>query len=828
MDRITLFAEVLLPLPVPGTFTYRIPFELNEAVQIGQRVSVQFGSRKVYAGLILELHQKPPKTVPKYIISLLDERPVVYRNQIKFWSWIAEYYMSTLGEVMAVALPSAFKLSSESKVVLAPEFEPDVETLSESEFRITEALLEREKLTISEISDIVGFQKVHPLLKNMIERHLIYMEEELKETYSRKKEKKISLSEQYNSDDQLQILMDELGKRAHKQLEVLIAFISLAGFSKENRKTVRKDEIKKKVVNAASAISTLVEKGILLETEQVISRFEANEPQAEEKIMLSDAQQTAFSELNEKMEKHQVNLLHGVTSSGKTELYIKLIEDVLKEGKQVLYLLPEIALTTQIIQRLRKYFGDAVGVYHSRYNQNERAEVWENVAGIQQKGVHEPYKIILGPRSALFLPFDNLGLIIVDEEHDPSYKQYDPSPRYNARDAAIYLATLHEAKVVLGSATPALETYFNVQTGKYGLVTLKERYGGIQMPEIMVVNMKEEKRRRMSQSHFSSVLLNHLHQTLEEKHQAILFQNRRGFSLRIECDQCNWVPQCKYCDVTMTYHKKQDLLKCHYCGYSRPVPPICEQCESPNLVMKGFGTEKVEEELSMLIPEAKIERMDLDTTRSKNAFQKIFTDFEEGKTDILTGTQMVTKGLDFDKVQIVGILSADNMLSFPDFRSHERSFQLMEQVSGRAGRKNRQGKVIIQSWQPSHPIIRDVVDHDYHRMYVRELAERQKFRYPPYYRLVLVRLKHKKYEILNEAADVLAKDMRAQFGKRVYGPEYPMVSRVKNWYIKQILLKIPRDHHLNAEKQNLKQVIDRFKGLSKFKSVRVQLDVDPQ
>ncbi|MBN2614601.1 MAG: primosomal protein N' [Bacteroidales bacterium] len=828
MDRITLFAEVLLPLPVPGTFTYRIPFDLNDQVETGQRVSVQFGSRKVYAGLILELHERPPETAPKYILSLLDEKPVVNAVQIKFWKWIAEYYMSTLGEVMSVALPSAFKLSSESKVMLSPDFIPDSETLSEYEFRITEALLDKKKLAISELSSLVGIQKVHPILKTMMERQLIFMEEELSHTYRLKKEKLIHLSEPYRNEESLQGVMDELGKRAHKQLEVLMALLTLSGLHLDQMKPVRKAELKKKVPGSDAALSTLVKKEVLTETEQVISRFEASERTSQQEITLSGAQETAFQSLQNQLKENPVTLLHGVTSSGKTELYIKLIESVLKTGKQVLYLLPEIALTTQIILRLRKYFGDAVGVYHSRYNQNERAEVWENVAGIQQKEIHEPYKIILGPRSALFLPYQNLGLIIVDEEHDASYKQFDPAPRYNARDAAVYLGTIHGAQVVLGSATPALETYFNVQKGKYGLVTLTERYGGLEMPEILVVNMKEEQRRRMLQSHFSSVLMTNLQQTLEEQHQAILFQNRRGFSLRIECDQCNWVPQCKYCDVTMTYHKKQDLLKCHYCGYSRAVPSVCEQCGSPNVVMKGFGTEKVEEELSILLPDARIDRMDLDTTRSKNAFQKIFSSFEEGKTDILTGTQMVTKGLDFDKVRVVGILSADNMLSFPDFRAHERSFQMMEQVSGRAGRKDRQGKVVIQSWQPSHPVIRDVVDHDYKRMYLRELTERQKFHYPPYYRLVMVRMKHKRYEVLNEAAEALAKDMRIRFDRRVYGPEYPMVSRVKNWYIKQILLKIPRDHHLGEEKAALKTILDHFKSLSPYKSVRIQLDVDPQ
>jgi primosomal protein N' (replication factor Y) len=829
MERTTLFAEVLLPLPVPGTFTYRVPFAMNEKIKTGCRVSVQFGKRRVYAGLVMELHEKPPANgIPKYILSVLDTKPLVNAIQIRFWKWISDYYMSTLGEVMNAALPSAFKLNSESAVVLSPDFQPDVQPLNESEYRITEALLHKRKLTIAEVTKIAGYQKVLPLLKTMIEKRLIAMEEELKQQYKPKKIKIIRLSAACFEEGALQEIMDQLAKRAHKQLELLMGFLSLSGFPLKKDFSVPKKELLQKTGTSEAVLKALTEKGVFETEGKVISRFTDENQNTERSFTLSPGQQQAYDAVKEQMQQHLVVLLHGVTSSGKTELYIKLMEDTLTEGKQVLYLLPEIALTTQIINRLRRHFGDEVGVYHSRYNPNERAEVWENVAGIQQQGIHKPYRIVLGPRSAMFLPFENLGLVIVDEEHDSSYKQFDPAPRYHARDAAIYLAGLHNAKVVLGSATPALESYFNAMKGKYGFVALNERFGGVKMPEILVVNMKEEKRRRMLQSHFSSVLLDHIKKALENKHQVILFQNRRGFSTRIECEQCNWVPQCKYCDVTMTYHKKQQLLKCHYCGYSRPVPAVCESCGSPNLTMQGFGTEKVEEELALILPEAKIDRMDLDTTRAKNAFQRIIYDFENRKTDILTGTQMVTKGLDFENVQVVGILSADNMLSFPDFRAHERSFQMMEQVSGRAGRKDKQGTVIIQTWQPGHPIIQDVVRHDYQSMYKRQLEERYRFRYPPYYRLVIIRLKHKDPNKLNVAADELARDMKTRFGKLVYGPEYPMVSRVKNWYIKQIMLKIERNKPLAEQKEKLKKVVDTFKTLPDYKSVRVHIDVDPQ
>ncbi len=525
---------------------------------------------------------------------------------------------------------------------------------------------------------------------------------------------------------------------------------------------------------------------------------------------------------------HNVVLLHGVTSGGKTEVYIKLITDTIKSGKQVLYMLPEIALTTQIINRLRKYFGDEVGVYHSRYNNNERVEVWNNIAGRDDDKIHKKYNIILGPRSSLFLPYENLGLIIVDEEHDSSYKQFDPAPRYNARDAAIYLATLHNAKVLLGSATPAIESYYNAKSGKYGLAEITERYGGVKLPKITVVDLRDEQKRRLMKSHFSSVLLKNINDTIELGHQVILFQNRRGFSLRIECDVCHWVPQCKNCDVTLTYHKYSELLKCHYCGYSTTVPPTCGNCGNTGLKMQGFGTEKVAEELSLLMPDVKIDRMDLDTTRTKNAFNRIITDFEDKRTDILTGTQMVTKGLDFDNVQVVGVLSADNMLSFPDFRAHERSFQLMAQVSGRAGRKDKQGMVIIQAWKPNHPILKDVVNHDYISMYLRQLAERKKFNYPPYFRLIIIRMKHKNAEILNEGAAVLTKDLREQFGKLVYGPEYPLVGRVRNFYIKQTLLKIPRGKSLVEVKSKIFKSLIRTKTVTKYRSIIVQFDVDPQ
>ncbi len=820
----------MLPLPVPGMFTYRVPFEMNDAIKRGQRVAVQFGKKRVYAGVVYKVHENPPQRgIPKYILDILDDTPVINDIQFEFWDWISEYYMSYKGDVLNAALPSAFKLMSESKVVLSADFVPDREYMSDTEFMITEALLQKKRLTVDEVSKIVGFKKVLPILKSMIERRTLVMEEELKDGYKPKKQKFLRLSKEYAADEKLRQLMDELGKRAHKQLELVMNFVSLAGFPLDETKSVKSTLLLQKTGASQAVLKALEEKGVFVSFEKNVSRFETAVSHSEvSDIRLSPVQSEALRQIGDELKKHLAVLLHGVTSSGKTELYIKLIDETLKQGKQVLYLLPEIALTSQIIGRLQKYFGDEVGIYHSRYNANERAEVWYNLLGKDEKTGHKQYKIILGPRSAMFLPFTGLGLIIVDEEHDSSYKQFDPAPRYNARDSAIYLATLHKAKVILGSATPSIESYFNAKTGKYGLVTLNERFGGIKMPDIIVVNMKEQQRRRLLKSHFSSVLLNHIKAALSDGKQVILFQNRRGFSLRIECEQCNWIPECKYCDVTLTYHKNSELLKCHYCGYSIRVPAVCNNCGSPNLVMKGFGTEKVEEELGLLLPNAKIDRMDLDSTRTKNSFRRIFHDFETGKTNILTGTQMVTKGLDFDNVQVVGILSADNMLSFPDFRAHERSFQMMEQVSGRAGRKEKQGTVIIQTWQIDHPVIKHVVNHNYEGMYNDQIAERRKYLYPPFYRLINIKLKHARPELVNEGASVLAKDMRAVFGKFVYGPEFPMVSRIKNKYIKQILLKIPRNANLKKQKELLSEVLLRFQSIAKFKPVRIQIDVDPQ
>ena len=829
LARKTLFAEMIIPLPVPGTFTYRIPYELNETVKVGQRAIVQFGRKKVLAGIISQLHEKIPSNFsPKYILGLLDENPVIFPQQLEFWSWMQQYYMCHIGELMQAALPSALKLSSESLITLSQNFQPDVQSLNEYEYQIVEALELQSKLTLTEVSQILGFQKVMPLIKNMIDKKMIVMEEDLKEKYHEKTEKFVRLASQMKSDEAMQQLMNQLEKRAYKQLEIVLAFLSQAT-GDEQEKEVSQQVLLKKSNASHAQLKALAEKGVFEIFERSISRltrYTANS--SPDAIQLATNQQLALDQIQQHFTEKAAVLLHGVTSSGKTEIYIKLIDKHLKRGEQVLFLLPEIALTTQIIQRLKGFFGEQLGVYHSRYNAHERVEIWQDVLKFDPEKKSTTHQLVIGPRSALFLPFKKLGLIIVDEEHDNSYKQFDPSPRYHARDAALMLARMHGAKVLLGSATPAYESYFNAKTGKYGLVEINERYGGIQLPDIEIVNLREEKKRKTIQSHFSRPLMLQMAEAIKKQEQVILFQNRRGFALRLECDECNWMPECRHCDVTLIYHKSQRMLRCHYCGYAVEVPSECPECKSTALRMHGFGTEKVQDELQILMPDARIGRLDMDTTRSKFGFQQIIEAFEDHKTNILAGTQMVTKGLDFDRVSIVGILNADNMLSYPDFRAHERSYQLMAQVSGRAGRKTKQGKVIIQTHQPGHQILKDVIGNNYIELFERQMIIRRQYQYPPYYRLILIRLKHRDAHKLNVAASDLALMLREVFGKNLLGPEFPMISRIRNLYIKHILLKFDRRDQAVELKIQLLKKLAIFSGNIDYKSVIVQIDVDPQ
>lgn len=843
MERITYFADLLLPLPLPGFFTYRIPYDFSKEIAFGMRVVVPFGKSKFYSALVVKIHQDAPTQVnTKYILDVIDETPVITERQFLFWQWLAQYYMCHLGEVMLAALPSAMKITSETRIMISPEYSGDFSLLNEKEIKIVEALSYRDAMNVEEIGNVIDVKKVIPIIKTLVEKGVIITDEEIRNPYKSKKEIFVSLAPQLCEEENLHALLDELGKskKNNKQVELLLAFLVLnrelntLSESVDLSFPVPKNELLKRALAPASRLKLMAEKGIFELQEIKVSRLaDYDSCKNVDTISLSDSQQKAMDEINavenhgrESLQKDVV-LLHGVTGSGKTEIYIKLIDEMLTQGKQVLYLLPEIALTSQIVNRLRKYFGDRVGVYHSRFNEYERVEIWDRVLNNDPNVENgDKYQLILGARSALLLPYKNLGLIIVDEEHDASYKQVDPAPRYHARDSAIVLAGIHQAKVLLGTATPSLESYYNTQNGKFGLVELKERFDGSTLPEIWLVNTQESLRQKKMQGHFSHFLLQYIKEALEKKEQVIIFQNRRGFSLRLVCRTCQAMPSCKYCDVTLTYHKKSDLLKCHYCGYAIEKPDFCPECGSKDLEMKGFGTEKVEDVLAEIFPEAEIVRMDMDTTRSKSAYQKIITDFENQKTDILVGTQMVTKGLDFDRVSVVGVLNADNLISFPDFRAFERAYQLMTQVSGRAGRKKIPGKVIIQTANPTHPALQYVVGNDYQAMYHHQIAERIRFNYPPFSRLIKITLKHKDEETVNKAAEILAPLLRENFQGQVLGPEFPLVARIQNFYLKDFWIKLPKDHHLEKNKKKIESAIAKLHSDYSYKKVRVVINVD--
>ncbi len=832
MLRQTLFVDVLLPLAVPNLYTYRVPFELNEKIKPGIRVLVQFGKSKFYSALVKNVHENPPNYTAKYVEEILDTVPIISQKQFTFWEWISNYYLCYQGEVMNAAFPAGLKLNSETKLVLNTENDFKLETVSltDNEYILLEALETRNVLSYSEASLILSLKNPQPVIKQLLSKKFILLFEEVKEKYKPKMVSYIRLSEEFEKEENLKELFESLEKKAFKQLEVLMFYL------KEHRRDEPGSENKWMKKNAllkhfdVSAINSLVKKNVFRQQEFETGRLEQDDTiQLQKK--LSAIQTKAFEEIEASYKEHDVCLLHGVTGSGKTEIYCALMEEALSQGKQALYLVPEIALTTQLITRVKKYFGDKVGVYHSRFSDNERVEVWNSVLQTgPKKDVINPsqYQIILGARSALFLPYDNLGLIIVDEEHDSSYKQQDPAPRYHARDAAIYLATLHKAKVLLGTATPCIESYYNAKQNKFGFVELTERHGAASMPLIEVVDTKSAGQKKSEQENIiSTPLLEEIQKTLAKKEQVILFQNRRGFAPYTECYTCGHVPCCVQCDVSLIYHKATQKLTCHYCGYTTSPPKACSACGSADLRYKGFGTQKIEEEIEILLPDAKIKRMDMDSTRSKNAYKQIIDDFDAGEIDILTGTQMVTKGLDFDHVGLVGVLQADHLLSYPDFRSYERAFQLMTQVSGRAGRKEKKGKVLIQSSQPEHPVIDWVLKHDYKQMYNALLAERKEFLYPPFTRLFNFTFICKDYDLLNAASESFGSALKKIFAQRVLGPEFPIVSRIKNEYHKQILLKTEREYSSVKVREYLQKIIFDFKTEKIFSKVRLKSDVDP-
>jgi len=824
-----LFVDVILPVALPQLLTYAVPAEFSAQVGPGKRVVVQLGKQKIYSAIIRKVHSSPPLQYEcKEIHSVLDDQPVVNEKQFQLWDWIASYYMCHPGEVMSSALPSALKLQSESKIILNPEFDHEHEKLTDREYIIYEALVIRHALSLPEIAAVIHRKSAHSVIKNLLDKGVVLVEEEIRERYKPLIESRIELGEEGKDEQRMKEHFLQLEKRSPKQLEMLMTFLKMFYESRQGTENhfIKKSELMKSSGASASALNSLVKKNILHESAVQVDRIRVEAGELMLPNPLSESQQKALHEIGEGFEQHDVMLLHGVTSSGKTEVYIHLIDEAIRKGKQVLYLLPEIALTTQIINRLRRHFGDGVGVYHSRYSTNERVEIWNHVLKFDAGGYHKS-QVILGARSAMFLPYSDLGLIIVDEEHDSSYKQVDPAPRYHARDTAIVLARFHGAKTLLGSATPSLESYYNAHHERYGLVKLADRFGGVQMPEILVSDVKEATRKKMMKAHFTPVLVESIDAALKNKEQVILFQNRRGFAPHLECRNCNWIPHCQNCSVTLTYHKHNHQLKCHYCGFTQMPPALCMVCGDHHLEVKGFGTEKIEEDVSILFPGAKVARMDLDVTRTRLSFHRIITDFEERKIDILVGTQMVTKGLDFDNASTVGIINADQLLNYPDFRAFERSYQLMAQVSGRSGRKQKRGKVIIQTQQPEHWVIKDVVDNNYVAFYQRDLYEREKFHYPPHSRLIEITLRYRDVEKVMESANQLTGLFRNSLGSRVYGPHQPVISKIRNQFIRTIMIKIERDASASKAKEHIREAVARFFSESENRRVQVHIDVDP-
>ncbi|MCS6795524.1 MAG: primosomal protein N' [Raineya sp.] len=825
-DRLTLFADVILPLPIPKLFTYRIPFELNDVVQVGARVIVQFGNKKVLTAVIAKLHQKPPEHYQaKYILELLDTEPVVTQKQIELFQWIADYYLCNIGEVLNVALPSGMKITSQSMIELNPNASWENLDLSEKEQKLLELLKEKKTLSYNEASVFLELKNIYHIIKSLSQKELIIVYEEVKERYQPKKVKKVRLTRDYLDKADLEKLFKYLEQKESKQLDVLLLYLRNVPVFKDwtlNENGLEKSIFRSNPHISNSSLETLIKNGIFEEFEVIVSRFADIQPADSYELKLTPEQSEVVDKIMDLFAEKNTVLLHGITGSGKTEIYIDLIQKVLDSGSQVLYLLPEIALTTQIVARLRKIFGDKMGVYHSKFSDNERVEVWKGV--VQQK-----FSFVVGVRSAVFLPFDNLGLIIVDEEHDSSYKQQEPAPRYHARDVAVMIAHFQHAKVLLGSATPAVETYYNAQTGKYGFVALRKRYGNAQMPEIELIDMKEQRRQKTLKQNYSFPLLQSIEAAVQKQEQVILFQNRRGYSPYVNCIDCGWIPKCSNCNVSLVYHQHAGELRCHYCGFKMATPQTCYACGSTKIKSVGYGTEKLEDDLKLLLPNVRVRRMDLDTTRQKNAYQNIIQEFESGQIDVLVGTQMVSKGLDFDRVSLVGIFDTDRLLYFADFRSQERAFQLLTQVSGRAGRRDTQGKVLIQTNTPENPILQKIRNNDYESFYQTEILEREKYHYPPFARLIRIIVRHREKDFAQDAAIHLAELLREQLGKpRVLGPEAPLIDRVRNQYIKHILIKLEREKiNLKAVKTFIAQQCQKVMLDKKFKSVQVIIDVDP-
>lgn len=812
------FVEVIIPLSLPKTFTYLVSEAEYNFIVNGMRVAVPFGKSKIYTGLAVGKHQNAPTLYEaKEIHQILDQYPIVNQLQIDHWFWIASYYMCSAGEVFRMALPSALLLESETIITFINDSGIDEQLLSDDEYLIFEALQNQSSLKIEDCTKILNKKNVLPIIQKLISKNVISLNEEMIENYKPKLLRYIRLNEQYLGDDGLASLL-ELLKNANKQKEIVLTFFQLHA---QQKKPVSAQQISQKLNAPEAALKSLITKSIFEEYFLQEDRINFDKNKMFSELILSEAQNEAFENVMLHFESKNVVLLHGVTASGKTEIYIKLIEQLLLENQQILYLLPEIALTTQLVTRLTKHFGNEVAVYHSKYSNNERVEVWNQVLHSSDKA-----KIVIGARSALFLPFSNLALIIVDEEHETTFKQENPAPRYHARDAAIVLANFHKSKVLLGSATPSLETYYNATTEKYGLVTVTERYGKASLPKINVIDLKEAYARKQMNGHFSTYLIDAITTALNLGEQVILFQNRRGYSPVLECITCGHIPQCTSCNVSLTYHKFKNQLRCHYCGYVIAKPTNCHACSSTEIETKGFGTEQIELELAALFPTKNIKRMDQDTTRGKYAFEKLIDSFKNRQVDILVGTQMLAKGLDFDNVSLVGILNADTMLYHPDFRAFERSYQLMTQVAGRAGRADKIGQVVIQTYAPLHPIIKQVQQNDYNGMFTDQMHDRQIYFYPPFFKLIKITLKHRDFDKLKQGSFWMYLVLKQNLAMPVLGPEEPAINRIRNEYIRTILIKIPNDQSITQTKKIILKSINSFDAISQYRTIKVSTDVD--
>ena len=814
------FAEILFPIPVAGTFTYHIGEDLLSSVKIGCRVIAPFRTSKFYSGIVTSIHNNPPQNFQaKEILQVLDEEPIISEEYLSFYSWISDYYMCTEGEVLKAGLPSGLKLESKSHYTINNDFAYQDELKGKTSL-IFDHLSYGGTRSCEELQKELRIKNILPHIKTLLDSGAIISEEEIKAKYKPKTEAFIKLTSKYFSEPSMNSLIESLS-RAIKQQKLLLGFISLSGFFENNAySNVNKKSLLQHTGCSAGILDGLIKKGVFevisIETSRIISKtscdLKVNHLNAEQ----SDSLETTSRLFNGK----DVVLLNGVTGSGKTEIYLHLAKKTIDEGKQVLYLLPEITLTSQIISRIKAVFGNIAGIYHSKFSDSWRVETW-------QKAKSGDIKIVLGTRSSIFIPFSNLGLIIVDEEHETSYKQVDPSPRYHARDAAIYLGRSLGAKVLLGSATPSYESYFNVLNHKYGQALLTKRYSNISMPEIIITDMRAAYKKKTIQAHLTPILYEHIIEALQNKEQVILFQNRRGFSPYIQCNECAYIPQCKKCNVSLTYHKTHNRLDCHYCGSSAPIPTSCPQCGSTDITTKGFGTEKIEAEISSLFPDSRVVRLDIDSASTKTSYEKIISGIENRDYDIIIGTQMVAKGLDFDNVSVVGVLNADNLLHFADFRAFERSFQMLTQVSGRAGRKYKQGKVIIQTTEPRHTVIRSVLLSDFNNLYHAQMDERALFKYPPLFRVIVITIKHKNKGLINKAAITIGRDLRQIFGMRVVGPHSPSIDKIQNLYIKNVMIKVERTKSSAKAKELIKQVIDNMIGNKEFVSLRFAIDVDP-